>query len=235
MSAAGRHRSCRSSSRFDWRQRRAACRARPSPPATASSLTVALVLSRLPRRGTGRPRRAVDPRHSPQMDAAAGAGLRPQHRHELSRHGDRHRARPCARPRARSRSRGRLRASSWLVTQFFRNAPWLVLLFYCILLMPFEVRIGGIDRAAARLGQGDRRPRAARDGERRRAGARRRAVDPVRPMGGRGSARLHAAADAASGHPAAMREAHDAALDEPLRHRGGRQRRSPRSSASARR
>ena len=37
-----------------------------------------------------------------------------------------------------------LRASSWLVTQFFRNAPWLVLLFYCILLMPFEVRIGGI-------------------------------------------------------------------------------------------
>src|SRR5229473_7595551 len=32
---------------------------------------------------------------------------------------------------------------SWLITQFFRNAPWLVLLFYCILLMPFEVRIGG--------------------------------------------------------------------------------------------
>jgi polar amino acid transport system permease protein len=37
-----------------------------------------------------------------------------------------------------------VRASSWLITQFFRNAPWLVLLFYCILLMPFEVRIGGI-------------------------------------------------------------------------------------------
>jgi polar amino acid transport system permease protein len=35
-----------------------------------------------------------------------------------------------------------VRAISWLVTQFFRNAPWLVLLFYCILLMPFEVRIG---------------------------------------------------------------------------------------------
>ena len=35
-------------------------------------------------------------------------------------------------------------AFSWLVTQFFRNAPWLVLLFYCILLMPFEVRIAGI-------------------------------------------------------------------------------------------
>ena len=37
-----------------------------------------------------------------------------------------------------------VRASSWLVTQFFRNAPWLVLLFYCVLLMPFEVRIGGV-------------------------------------------------------------------------------------------
>lgn len=36
-----------------------------------------------------------------------------------------------------------MRAISWLITQFFRNAPWLVLLFYCILLMPFEVRIGG--------------------------------------------------------------------------------------------
>ena len=37
-----------------------------------------------------------------------------------------------------------VRGSSWLVTQFFRNAPWLVLLFYCMLLMPFEVRIGDI-------------------------------------------------------------------------------------------
>jgi polar amino acid transport system permease protein len=35
-----------------------------------------------------------------------------------------------------------VRAPAWLVTQFFRNAPWLVLLFYCILLMPFEIRIG---------------------------------------------------------------------------------------------
>ena len=35
-----------------------------------------------------------------------------------------------------------VRASSWLVTQFFRNSPWLVLLFYCMLLLPFEVRIG---------------------------------------------------------------------------------------------
>jgi polar amino acid transport system permease protein len=35
-----------------------------------------------------------------------------------------------------------IRGSSWFVTQFFRNSPWLVLLFYCMLLLPFEVRIG---------------------------------------------------------------------------------------------
>ena len=32
-----------------------------------------------------------------------------------------------------------VRGFSWFVTQFFRNAPWLVLLFYCMLLLPFEV------------------------------------------------------------------------------------------------
>lgn len=35
-----------------------------------------------------------------------------------------------------------VRAGSWVVTQFFRNAPWLVLLFYCILLLPYELRVG---------------------------------------------------------------------------------------------
>ena len=35
-----------------------------------------------------------------------------------------------------------VRASSWLATQFFRTSPWLVLLFYCMLLLPFEIRIG---------------------------------------------------------------------------------------------
>ncbi|MGH6679468.1 MAG: ABC transporter permease subunit, partial [Bradyrhizobium sp.] len=32
---------------------------------------------------------------------------------------------------------------SWFVTQFFRNAPWLVLLFYAMLLLPFNMQIGG--------------------------------------------------------------------------------------------
>jgi polar amino acid transport system permease protein len=36
-----------------------------------------------------------------------------------------------------------VRTSSWFVTQFFRNSPWLVLLFYCMLLLPFEVNIAG--------------------------------------------------------------------------------------------
>jgi polar amino acid transport system permease protein len=29
-------------------------------------------------------------------------------------------------------------------TQFFRNAPWLVVLFYCIFLIPYEVRLGSM-------------------------------------------------------------------------------------------
>jgi polar amino acid transport system permease protein len=35
-----------------------------------------------------------------------------------------------------------VRGFSWAMTQFFRNAPWLVLLFYCMLLLPFEMPIG---------------------------------------------------------------------------------------------
>jgi polar amino acid transport system permease protein len=37
-----------------------------------------------------------------------------------------------------------VRAGSWFTTQFFRNSPWLVLLFYCMLLLPFEVHIGDV-------------------------------------------------------------------------------------------
>lgn len=37
-----------------------------------------------------------------------------------------------------------LRKTAWAVTQFFRNAPWLVLLFYVMFLLPFELRIAGI-------------------------------------------------------------------------------------------
>ncbi|MBI3708850.1 MAG: amino acid ABC transporter permease [Proteobacteria bacterium] len=34
-----------------------------------------------------------------------------------------------------------VRQASWFATQFFRNAPWLVLLFYCMFLLPFEIRL----------------------------------------------------------------------------------------------
>lgn len=37
-----------------------------------------------------------------------------------------------------------VRGTSWIVVQFFRNAPWLVLLFFVMFLMPFEFRIGGL-------------------------------------------------------------------------------------------
>jgi polar amino acid transport system permease protein len=37
-----------------------------------------------------------------------------------------------------------VRTASWVATQFFRNAPWLVLLFYCMFLLPFEIRLFGL-------------------------------------------------------------------------------------------
>ncbi|MBC8241405.1 MAG: ABC transporter permease subunit [Alphaproteobacteria bacterium] len=38
-----------------------------------------------------------------------------------------------------------IRRASWVVTQLFRNSPWLVLLFYFMLLMPFQVNLGGTE------------------------------------------------------------------------------------------
>ena len=37
-----------------------------------------------------------------------------------------------------------VRVSSSVVTQFFRNSPWLVLLFYCMFMLPFEITIAGL-------------------------------------------------------------------------------------------
>lgn len=36
-----------------------------------------------------------------------------------------------------------VRGGSWLVTQFFRNAPWLVLLFFCMFMLPFQFTVAG--------------------------------------------------------------------------------------------
>lgn len=36
-----------------------------------------------------------------------------------------------------------VRFIAWVITQFFRNSPWLVLLFYSILLIPFQITIFG--------------------------------------------------------------------------------------------
>ncbi|MBI3506623.1 MAG: amino acid ABC transporter permease [Proteobacteria bacterium] len=40
--------------------------------------------------------------------------------------------------------RGPVRSLSWMATQFFRNSPWLVLLFFAMFLLPFEMRIAGV-------------------------------------------------------------------------------------------
>jgi polar amino acid transport system permease protein len=37
-----------------------------------------------------------------------------------------------------------LRGTAWFLTQFFRNAPWLVLLFFVMFLVPFQMRVGGV-------------------------------------------------------------------------------------------
>lgn len=37
-----------------------------------------------------------------------------------------------------------VRGTSWVVVQFFRNSPWLVLLFFVMFLMPFELRFGSV-------------------------------------------------------------------------------------------
>jgi polar amino acid transport system permease protein len=37
-----------------------------------------------------------------------------------------------------------LRGASWAITQFFRNAPWLVLLFFMIFLLPFHIHVGTV-------------------------------------------------------------------------------------------
>lgn len=39
---------------------------------------------------------------------------------------------------------GPVRSVAWAITQFFRNSPWLVLLFFVMLLTPFQIRILGL-------------------------------------------------------------------------------------------
>jgi polar amino acid transport system permease protein len=37
-----------------------------------------------------------------------------------------------------------VKKGAWFTTHFFRNAPWLVLLFYCMFLLPFQVSVFGM-------------------------------------------------------------------------------------------
>ena len=45
---------------------------------------------------------------------------------------------------ARISQRTMLARGSWIVVQFFRNAPWLVLLFFVMYLLPFQFSFGGV-------------------------------------------------------------------------------------------
>lgn len=41
-----------------------------------------------------------------------------------------------------------INAPAWAITQFFRNAPWLVLLFFMIFLLPYHARVAGFSFTA---------------------------------------------------------------------------------------
>ncbi len=45
---------------------------------------------------------------------------------------------------ARISQKRSVRGTSWVIVQFFRNAPWLVLLFFVMYLLPFEFHVGGV-------------------------------------------------------------------------------------------
>ncbi len=97
-----------------------------------------------------------------------------------------------------------LASVSWLVTQFFRNVPWLALLFFVMFLVPFPGHHLQDNHPFAGLDQGDRRLRLACHGECRRGRTRSRAFRSVDAMGGGGVAIIHAAPDDVADHTAAM-------------------------------
>jgi polar amino acid transport system permease protein len=68
-----------------------------------------------------------------------------------------------------------VRGVAWFLTQFFRNAPWLVLLFFAMFLLPFEFRFWG-SSCRSRAGSGHHRVRPAGHGEHRRDRPRRHPV-----------------------------------------------------------
>ena len=110
-----------------------------------------------------------------------------------------------------------MRGTSWVVVQFFRNAPWLVLLFFVMYLLPFEFHVGGVtipfpDWIKATLGLA--LPIMANMAEIVRGAVQ---SIPTGAMGGGTLARLLAPRDVVEDHPAAVREADAAAMDELVR------------------
>ena len=116
--------------------------------------------------------------------------------------------------------------TAWFVTHFFRNAPWLVLLFYCMFLLPFKVTLFGVtiplpDWVKATFGLS--LPVMANMSEIVRG-----AVQSI-PTGQWESASSFAFSRRQThvdDHPAAVHQADAAAVDEPLldpdgRHRSG--------------
>ena len=111
-----------------------------------------------------------------------------------------------------------IRRTSWAITQLFRNSPWLVLLFYFMLLIPFFIRIGdtrieisGWAKATFALSL----PIMANVSEIVRGSI---ALHPDGPVGLGREPCLFPQPDPVAHHPAAMHQAHDPAMDELVLH-----------------
>jgi His/Glu/Gln/Arg/opine family amino acid ABC transporter permease subunit len=100
-----------------------------------------------------------------------------------------------------------VRSPSWLVTQILRNAPWLVLLFFCMFLLPFRVTVFGTTIPVPGLDEGGVRVRAADHGVRRGDRARRDPIHSRSAVGIGGVARLLANADPVEHHRPAVPQA----------------------------
>src|SRR6266568_147395 len=150
------------------------------------------------------------------MDTVAGGGLPVQSADQLFRNACRYRRRRAARLRADFAAPGRPRP----VVDRRPVLPQRALAGAAVLRdVPAAVRVSRRrdDDSFPGLDQGDAGARAAHHGERRRDPPRRRTVDPHRAVGCRTLARVLAPADPVEDHPAAVREADAAAVDELVR------------------
>ena len=169
------------------------------------------------RRCSGRHGARIHLFHHVKMDATADRRFHLQSGNQLSRDGGRNgRRRPVGRLANFADATGarRIMAGHPILSQC--SVAGIALLRHVFAALPDEnFRLG---YPPARLDQGHLRPVLAGDGQRFGDRPRCHSIDPVRAMGIVGIACLQPAADAVDDYPAAVCEAHAAAVDEPVCH-----------------